>query len=166
MRLVIEHSEFKRLSSQTQRELLEAFAGSGAVSQNGQGRGTTSLLWRQPFNLTMDLAVRLIHGLPEPHRLRLRAFAEHDGRINQKELLAATGDGDMRVLSHFQSVLSRRLRRFIDDPEKKAHLIGWDFDATVWNDNGSEILDGIYYVTDTTNHTLRDYFEIGQRKTA
>lgn len=165
MRLVIEHSEFKRLSSPTQRELLEAFADGDAPSQRGQGRGA-NLLWRQPFNLTMDLATRLIHGLSEPHKVRLRALAEHDGRISQKDLLAATGDGEMRVLSHFQSVLSRRLRRFIDDPEKKAHLVGWDFEATVWNDDGSEILDGIYYVTGTTNATLRDYFEIGQRRTA
>ena len=64
----------------------------------------------------------------------------------------------MRVLSHFQAVLSRRLRRLVHDPEKRLHLIGWDFEATKWNADHSAIEDGVYYVTDRTAETLREHF--------
>ncbi|MFQ5775513.1 MAG: hypothetical protein ACE5GS_13405 [Kiloniellaceae bacterium] len=165
MRIVIEQSEFRRLSSETQREVLETFAGR-RVFTPPPAKKHANLLWRQPFDLTPDLAARLLHGLAEPHRARLRLFAERGGRVSQKELLAATQDGEMRVLSHFQAVLSRRLRRFIDDPEKKAHLIGWDFSATEWDGDHNKIVDGIYYVTETTARTLRDYFGIGARNRA
>ena len=66
----------------------------------------------------------------------------------------------MRVLSHFQAVLSRRLRRLLDDPEKRIHLIGWDFDATKWDKSHSNIINGVYYVTEPTVRTLQCYFEI------
>jgi hypothetical protein len=118
MRIVIEQSDFRRLSAETQKELMEAFAGKALVaapSMKKQGK----LLWRQPMDLSPDLAVRLLHGLSEPHRARLRLFAQKGGRVTQRELLRATGDEDLRALSHFQAVLSRRLRRLLDDPEKR-----------------------------------------------
>lgn len=160
MRLVIEQSDFQRLSPETQRELLEALAGKELLSRRAAAKAPR-LLWRRPMDLTPELAVRLIHGLSDTHRARLRALAEKGGRISQKELLAVNRDKDMRVLSHFQSVLSRRLRRFVDDPEKKLHLIGWDYDATQWDENQTTIVDGIYYVTPQTAEVLRDYFESG-----
>ncbi len=156
MRIVIEQSDFRRLSAETQKELIEAFAGKAWIAAPAKTQG--KLLWRQPMDLSPELAVRLLHGLSEPHRARLRLFAQKRGRVTQRELLRATGDQDLRVLSHFQAVLSRRLRRLIDDPEKRIHLIGWDFDATKWDKSHSNIINGVYYVTEPTVRALRDYF--------
>ena len=163
MRIVIEKAEFRRLSAGTKREIIETLAGSGFLTPPAMEKKRENLLWKEPFNLTPDLATRLIHGLPEHHRARLRLVAKKGGRVTQKELLAATKDTDMRVLSHFQAVLSRRLRRLVHDPEKRLHLIGWDFKATKWNKDHSAIEDGIYYVTDTTVATLRDHFGLKSR---
>ena len=156
MRIVIEQSDFKRLSTQTQKEILDSFADRPATAVPEQKLG--KLLWREPMDLTPDLAARLLHGLSTPHRTRLKLFAEKGGRVTQKELLAATKDNEMRVLSHFQAVLSRRLRRLINDPERRAHLIGWDFESTIWDKDRSKILNGVYYVTDKTAETLCDHF--------
>jgi hypothetical protein len=169
MRLVIEQSDFQKLSPQTQRELLEKFAGVSLSSADRKRKGavgqpkTGGQLWREPFDLTPETAVRLLHGISEPHRARLRQFAEKGGRVSQKTLLAVTNDTDMRALSHFQAVLSRRLRRLIDDPEKRLHLIGWDYAATRWNKDHTEIVDGTYYITDKTTNALQDYFGIKQK---
>ncbi len=159
MRIVIEQSDFRRLSAETRRELLDAFAGKAPVAAEAPKiRG--KLLWRQPMDLSPELAARLLHGLSEPHRERLKLFARKGGRVTQRELLKVTGDKDLRVLSHFQAVLSRRLRRLLDDPEKRIHLIGWDFEATKWDKSHSSIVNGVYYVTDPTARTLRGCFKV------
>lgn len=163
MRIVIEQSEFRRLSDGTKREIIETLAGSGFLAPPAAEKKHDNLLWREPFNLTPELAVRLLHGLPEHHRVRLALIAKKNGRVTQKALLATTKDTDMRVLSHFQAVLSRRLRRLVHDPDKRLHLIGWDFKATKWNKGKSEIVDGIYFVTDVTTAALRDYFGLKNR---
>ncbi len=163
MRIVIEQSEFRRLSDGTKREIIQTLAGADFLSSKAPEKKRANLLWKEPFNLTPDLAARLMHGLPEHHRVRLRLFAKKRGRVSQKELLAAANDSDMKVLSHFQAVLSRRLRRLVQDPEKQIHLIGWDFKATKWNEDHSAIEDGIYYVTDATAATLRDHFGLKSR---
>ncbi len=159
MRIVIEQTDFRRLSAGTQRELIQAFTGKAPVAAEVPNK-PGKLLWRQPMDLSPELAVRLMHGLSEPHRARLKLFARRGERVTQRELLKATDDKDMRVLSHFQAVLSRRLRRLLDDPEKRIHLIGWDFEATKWDKSHTDIINGVYYVTEPTARTLRDYFEI------
>ncbi len=159
MRIVIEQSDFRRLSAETQKELIAAFTGAAPCAA-APVKKPGKLLWRQPMDLSSDLAVRLLHGLSAPHRARLRLFAQKRGRVTQRELLRATDDRDLRVLSHFQAVLSRRLRRLLDDPEKRIHLIGWDFDATKWDKSHSNIVNGVYYVTEPTARVLRGYFEI------
>ncbi len=159
MHIVIEQSDFRRLSAETQKELIEAFAGKAlGVAQPAKKQGKT--LWRHPMDLSSDLAGRLLHGLSEPHRMRLRLFAQKGGRVSQRELLRATGDEDLRALSHFQAVLSRRLRRLLNDPEKRLHLIGWDFDATKWDKSHNTIINGVYYVTEPTARALQGYFDI------
>ena len=165
MHIVIEQSDFRRLSAETQKELIEAFAGQ-ALTAAAPAKKQGKLLWRRPMDLSPDLAVRLLHGLSEPHRVRLRLFAQKRGRVTQRELLSATDDADLRVLSHFQAVLSRRLRRLLDDPEKRIHLIGWDFDATKWDKSHSNIINGVYYVTEATARTLRNYFGLQAKRTS
>ncbi len=163
MRIVIEQSDFRRLSAGTQKELIEAFAGQ-ALGAAEAPKKPGKLLWRQPMDLSSELAVRLLHGLSAPHRARLKLFARRGGRVTQRELLKATDDKDLRVLSHFQAVLSRRLRRLLDDPEKRIHLIGWDFEATKWDKSHTDIINGVYYITEPTTRALRGYFEIEPKK--
>ena len=77
-----------------------------------------------------------------------------------KDLLAVTDDSDLRVLSYFQGALTRKLRRLLDDREKRVHLIGWDYASTQWNDARTEIVDGICYVTEMTRTSLMQCLDI------
>lgn len=157
MRIVIEPSDFRVLSPATRRELLDKFSGK-ALEAAAPRRGAMKLSWRQPVDLNEAMAARLLHGLSEPHRRRLELFARQGGRVRQTELLAVNGDSDLRALSHFQAVLSRRLRRFLDDPKKQVHLIGWDFGSEEWDRSHTQLLDGIYYVTEKTTRALQTQF--------
>lgn len=118
----------------------------------------TSDLWRRPIDLTPDLATRLLHGLAENHRRRLEVFARQGERVSMHDLLAVTGDRDLRVLSYFQGALSRKLRRLLADREKKVHLIGWDYSKTKWDDEHARIVDGVCYVTEATRESLMQCF--------
>jgi hypothetical protein len=153
MQIVIDQAEFRRLSPRTQREIIEQLAG-GNLTQTTRRRGA-KLYWRRPVDLPPDLAVKFVHGLAEPHRKRLELLARKNGRASMKDLLAVTGDHDWRTLSYFQSVLTRRLRRLIEDPERKAELMKWDFDSTKWDSDRTTIVDGVYYVSPVTAVALR-----------
>ena len=159
MRIVIEQSDFRQLSPEAQREIIEKFAGKTLAASKGVRTGS-SLSWREPVDLNEDMATRLLHGLSEPHKRRLELFAKKGGRVSQKDLLAVTGDSDMRTLSHFQAVLTRRLRRFLADPDKQIHLIGWDFGSEAWDQDHKELVDGTYYVTERTADALKGHFGI------
>ena len=111
------------------------------------------------MDLSLPLTRSLIQGLTETQRQRLRLFASEDGRVGMRDLLALTRDTDWRALSQWQGVLTRRLRRLLGDGEKKAYLIGWDYDATTWDDSHSNIVDGVYFVTRKTALSLRRYFD-------
>ena len=161
-RYVDEQTDFRRLSVGTQKEIIEQLTGR-KLTPAARGKRTTPLYWRRPVDLSPELAVKLVHGLSEAHRQRLRLFAQKGGRVSMKDLLAATGDRDWRVLSYFQSVLTRRLRRLIEDPDKKAELIKWDFDATKWNADHSAIVDGAYYVSERTAAALGEVLAAGNR---
>ncbi len=154
MQIVIEQSEFQNLSPQTQRELLERFSGL-RLPDGGMRRKRQTLRWREPVDLSPVLTTKLLHGLAEPHRQRLALLAKKNGRASMKDLLKVTGDSDWHVLSHFQSVLTRRLRRLIEDPDRKAELIKWDFDSTKWNSDRTAIVDGVYYLSEATAKSLK-----------
>lgn len=112
-------------------------------------------LWKDPVDLTQDLARRLLHGLAPNHRRRLELFARQGERVSMKELLAVTNDEDLRVLSYFQGALSRKLRRLLGDRDNKVRLIGWDYSVTKWDEAHNQIVDGICYVTPDTVQSLR-----------
>ncbi len=160
MNIVIDQADFRRLSPRTQRELIEKLAGKAMTEPKRRGSGT-KLFWRRPVDLSADMTVKLVHGLAEQHRKRLELLASGNGRASLKDLLAVTGDSDWHVLSYFQSVLTRRLRRMIEDPERKAELIKWDFDSTKWDADGTSIVDGVYYVSQTTAAALREVLKPG-----
>ena len=156
MKIQIDESDFKQLSPAVQRELLERFAGDGGVYGRNRRRAKPAKLdWRRPLDLSVEQAQRLVHGLSEDHRRRLALFARKNGRVRMKEILALTGETDLRATTAFQRVVTRRLRRLIEDPERKAQLIAWDFDATKWDDDRITIVDGVYYVSEPTAAALR-----------
>ena len=153
MQIVIDQKDFRRLSPETQRELIGKFA-DPTLLQTKKAAGTQTS-WKKPVDLNRELAQRLVHGLSENHRKRLEIFARNKGRARMKELLAVTGDTHWRALSLFEGAMTRRLRRLIGDVEKKAHLVGWDYDSTVWDKDHKEILDGVYYVSPETAKALK-----------
>ena len=156
MRLVIEESDFRSLSTELQMELLKRFA--GIDLRPAPPPKPSRARWRVPVDLSHDLAMKLLHGMPEEHKRRLRLFARDDGRVRMSELLSTMGNKDVRALSHFEGAVTRRLRRIMDDEEKKAHLIGWDYESTRWDKDSSTIVDGDYYVTPRTARVLMEYF--------
>jgi hypothetical protein len=157
VRLVIEASDFRRLSADTQKELIRHFAGRNFLeARESRRRGQHES--REPIDLNRDLAVQLMHGLADNHRRRLQAFTRSNGRVTMKQLLKVTEDQDARVLSYFQSVITRKLRRILGDSEKKTYLIGWDYASTRWNKEHTAIIDGEYYVTNRTLSALKNHF--------
>ncbi|MSP82627.1 MAG: hypothetical protein EXQ94_06780 [Alphaproteobacteria bacterium] len=154
MQLVIEAADYRRLSQETRDELRAVLEGRALEPRTSKSKSNPALGWRRPFDLTPDLARKLVHGLEEDHVKRLTLFAKGDGRVALSKLLALTGETDLRALSHFEGVITRKLRRLIGDEEKKATLIGWDYDSTQWSGDGWRIVDGIYYVTEPTARSL------------
>lgn len=99
--------------------------------------------------------MKFVHGLTSDQRRKLELFAKKGGRVRMREIMDLSGDSDLSGASEFQKLMTRRLRRLIDDPDKKAQLIGWDFEATKWDKKQTTIIDGVYYVTETTAASLR-----------
>lgn len=157
MRLVIQANDFRRLPADVQRELIRHFAGRDLL-ESAPSTKESPYRWSAPIDLTHDLTVQLMHGLGKQHRSRLEHLARTDGRATMKALLKITGDSDWHVLSYFQTVVTRKLRRLMGDRENKVFLIGWDYGATKWNKDHTEILDGVYYLTDQSARCLREYF--------
>ena len=154
MQIVVEERDFRRLKPETQQDLLSLLTGKkfpAAQPSPSAGR----LKWRQPVDLRPEQAIKLVHGLSADHKRRLELFAKKGGRVRMREIMELSGDSDLRAASEFQRAMTRRLRRIIADPEKKAQLIGWDFDATKWDDKKTTIVDGVYYVTEATASALR-----------
>lgn len=158
MRLIINDTDFRRLSPRTQRELIESLRGRPPSAPRNSSR--KSYRWEHPIDLDDDLVTKLMHGLAENHRRRLELFARHGARVSMKKILAVTRDHDVRVLSYFQGAVTRKLRRLLDDPDRLVHLIGWDYESTKWDKDHRTIVDGICYVTPKTAQSLRRYFDM------
>lgn len=152
MQIVIDRADFRRLSSATQQELLEFLTGqSHAAAPVAEAKG---LRWRVPYDLDSELAQRLVAKLDPDHLALLRLFTKKDGRVGMKEIQKLTGSKDLRQMSELQQEITRRLRHLIADPEKKAAMIHWDFDATKWDKGQTQIVDGVYYVSTATAAAL------------
>ncbi len=154
MQIVIDRSDFRRLSSAAQREILEVLTGKAPVAAKQQRQEAKGLRWRVPYDLSEDLAQRLVAKLEPRHLDLLRLFARKDGRVGMKEVQRLNGASDLRAMTTLQQDITRRLRHLIDDPEKKATLIHWDFDATKWDKHKTTIVDGVYFVSEATAKTL------------
>jgi hypothetical protein len=176
MQIVIDQSDFRQFSPEIQAALIQALGGNAGLAgsvarepgRRAAGRKSAvddpALRWRQPVDLQPDHAVRLVHGLSEDHRRRLELFARKGGRVRMKEMQALFGDPDLRAASEFQKAMTRRLRRIIHDPQKKAQLIGWDFEATKWDAKKTTIVDGVYFVSEATAKALQSCLTKSRRK--
>ena len=154
-RIVIERHELLGLSASAQDEIKRVLR----EREPGKRRRPTRSSSRKdvvPFDLDSDLAKRLLYRLADNHKRRLELFARNDGRVGMNDLLAVTGDADVRVLSYFHGALNRKLRRIVGDRERKAFLIGWDYGSTTWDAEHKRIVDGICYVTPATAKSLRE----------
>ena len=163
MKIEIDQNDFQQLSAATQRELLQSLAGKDLIAARGP-RTNKRITLRQPIDISPAQATRLVHGLSDDHRKRLGLFAKKNGRVRMKDILALTGETDLRATSSFQREMNRRLRRLIHDPEKLANLIDWDISATKWDANKTTITDGVYYVSDRTAEALKSCFK-GEKAT-
>ena len=163
MQIVIDRADFRRLSSAAQRELLEVLTGKAqeAAPKKAEAKG---LRWRVPYDLSSELAQRLVAKLEERHIALLRLFSRKEGRVGMKEIQKLTGSQDLREMSELQQEITRRLRHLIDDPEKKATLIHWDFDATKWDEGQTQIVDGVYFVSAGTAKALASALAEGKRR--
>lgn len=157
MQIVIGADDFRQLSPNTQKELLRQFAGSEWADRirksNEAGADSPHLV-----DLAVDQVGHLIEELPTDHRRRLQLFAERGGRVRMSDLLAVTGDTERRSVSQFQCALTQKLRAVLGDEAADAQLIGWDPRSTQWDDRHADIVDGVYYVSSTTAHSLRSFF--------
>jgi hypothetical protein len=155
MQIVVEDRDFRRLKPETQQDLLSLLLDK-KIPVVSSRPSAQRLKWREPVDLRPEEAIKFLHGLSSDQRRRLELFAKKGGRVRMQEIMNLSGDTDLRAASEFQKAMTRRLRRIIDDPEKKAQLIGWDFDSTKWDDKRTTIVDGVYYVTETTAASLRE----------
>lgn len=156
MQIVLEPGDFRRLSASTQKELLGLLGGGGPTALPEQ-----QLRWRAPYPLTREQAARLVASLPGKTQRRLALFASDSGRVKMKDLMAVDESTDLRSTTRFVRDMATRLRRMVEDPEKKAQLIQWDFDATRWDKSKQTIVDGVYYVAPETALALREAFDGG-----
>jgi hypothetical protein len=160
MQLVIDQADFLRLSTAARSELLrllggEAQPGEGATAAAATGR---NFRWRQPHDLALPLLRKLMKGADPATRERLAVFARNNGRASMKQLLAVTKDKDWHALTPWEGGITRKLRRLVGDDNRIVSLMQWDYDSEVWDADHSRLLDGIYYVSETTAKSLQKYF--------
>lgn len=151
MQILLDADDLRRLSPNARSEVMALLGGAPAGPPARQDR----LKWREAYPLNEEEARLLVQGLSSKQKQRLALFASKTGRARMKDIMAAGGDKDLKPSSTFAKDMTRRLRRLIDDPEKKAQLIQWDFESTKWDASKTTIVDGVYYVAPTTAHSLR-----------
>lgn len=162
MQLVLDTQDLHRLSDAARQEVLSLFQAPATAATPAPER---RLRWRAPYDLNEEQAERLVQSLPEKHRARLALFANRTGKVRIAELMRLGGESDLKETSAFVKEVTRRLRRQIDDPDKIAQLIQWDFDSTRWDAGRTTIVDGTYYVSPATAHSLRKALGLTQRAT-
>ena len=105
--------------------------------------------------MTLPLLRKLLKGADAATRDRLAIFARNNGRASMKQLLAVTKDKDWHALTPWEGAITRRLRRLVGDDNRIVSLMQWDYDAEVWDSDHSHLLDGVYYLSETTTKSLR-----------
>jgi hypothetical protein len=158
MQIVIDTSDWQRLSAPVRQELLRLLGGQAPTEAPRASADQRGLRWRVPYDLTPALAKKLLRGLSDDTIRRLKLFARNGGRVTMRDLLAITKDSDLHVLSAFEGMVTRKLRRLIGDDNKIASLIMWDYEAEQWDADHKELVDGVFYVSAPTSQVLQRHF--------
>ena len=161
MQIVIDRSDWQRLSAPARQELLQLLGSEAATAAPRSSSEQRGFRWRVPHDLTPALGKKLLRGLSEDALKRLKLFARNGGRVTMRDLLAVTKDSDLHVLSAFEGTVTRKLRRLIGDDNKIASLIMWDYDAEQWDSEHKELIDGVFYVSPATAQVLQRQFARG-----
>ena len=159
MQLVIDQADFGRLSSGARAELLNLLSPPTQV-QSPITSTRRNFRWRQPHDVALPLLRKLLKGADAATRDRLMIFARNNGRASMKQLLAVTKDKDWHALTPWEGAITRRLRRLVGDDNRIVSLMQWDYDAEVWDSDHSHLLDGVYYLSDSTTKSLRKHLGI------
>ena len=159
MQILIDQSDLKRMSPSTRGELLRILQGdAGAAAPPSPG--AKGFRWRTPYDLTPELARKLLRGIGAEATKRLELFARKGGRVTMRELLAACRDEDLHALTAFEGHVTRKLRRLVGDDNNIVSLIMWDYDAETWDAAHKNLVDGVYYVSEATTRALRQVLKI------
>ena len=161
MQIVIDTSDWQRLSASVREELLRLLGSERAAATRSSPKEPQGFRWRVPHDLTPALAKKLLRGLGEDAVKRLKLFARNGGRVTMRDLLAVTKDSDLHVLSAFEGTVTRKLRRLVGDDNKIVSLIMWDYEAEQWDAEHKELLDGVFYVSPATAQVLQRQFARG-----
>jgi len=161
MQIVIETSDWQRLSAPARQELLQLLGSEAATAAPRSSAEQRGFRWRVPYDLTPTLGKKLLRGLGEDALKRLKLFARNGGRVTMRDLLAVTRDSDLHVLSAFEGIVTRKLRRLVGDDNKIVSLIMWDYDAEQWDSEHKELIDGVFYVSPATAQVLQRHFARG-----
>ena len=159
MQLVIDQADFGRLSPGARSELLNLLS-PPTQAQSPAAATRRNFRWRQPHDVTLPLLRKLLKGADAATRDRLTIFARNNGRASMKQLLAVTKDKDWHALTPWEGGITRRLRRLVGDDNRIVSLMQWDYDAEVWDADHSHLLDGVYYLSETTTKALRKHLGI------
>ena len=161
MQIVIDTSDWQRLSAPVRQELLRLLGSEATAAAPRSSTEQRGFRWRVPHDLTPALAKKLLRGLGEDAVKRLRLFARNGGRVTMRDLLGVTKDSDLHVLSAFEGIVTRKLRRLVGDDNKIVSLIMWDYDAEQWDSDHKELIDGVFYVSPATAQVLQRQFARG-----
>jgi hypothetical protein len=159
MQLVLDSTDFARLSAAARGELLRLIGGE-AQSTPSTAVSRQSFRWRRPHDVGLTLLQKLLKGADSSTRQRMALLARNNGRASMTELLAVTKDKDWHALTPWEGAITRKLRRLIGDENRIASFMQWDYEAEVWDSGHSRLLDGVYFVSDVTTKSLRKYFSL------
>src|SRR5579871_5617499 len=154
MQLVIDQVDFGRLSPGARSELLNLLS-PPTQSQSPVTATRRNFRWRQPHDVSLPLLRKLLKGADAATRDRLGVLASNNGRASMTQLLAVTKDKDWHALTPWEGAITRKLRRLVGDDNRIASFMQWDYDAEVWDSDHSHLLDGVYYLSETTTKSLR-----------
>jgi hypothetical protein len=168
MHLVIEPTDFARLSAAARDEILRLLGGEGdkSAARHAAANGAAAapprkgFRWRAPHDLNARLVKRLLRGVDVATEKRLKLFARNDGRVSAKKLLAVTGEKDWKALSAFEGQITRRLRHLVGDDNRMVSFMMWDYDSEKWDARHETLVDGIYYVSPATAKALQAHFGV------